>query len=329
MFISVIIPVYNGRATLPHCLNRLQQSTYDAWECLVVDDGSQDNSAEIAQQWGAQVLQTGHAGPAFARNLGAKAAQGDLLFFLDADVLVQPTTLAHLAAIFTAVPHLAACFGSYDDTPAQSNFLSQYRNLQHHFVHQQGDSHASTFWSGCGAIWRDLFWQVGGFDAQRYPRPSIEDIELGYRLRAAGHIIRLEKSLQVTHLKRWNAKQMLLTDIRDRALPWSALMVQNPTAVNDLNIQTSQRISTAVLFLGLFSLAMAPFYKKAGWFTAVAAASLCYLNRPFYHFLYQKRGLLFLLTAVPWHWLYFFYSGFSFLLVWLSHQRQQNNQASE
>lgn len=323
MFISVIIPVHNGRATLPRCLDQLWRSTYSQWECIVVDDGSQDESAQIAQARGARVLQTAHAGPAKARNLGAQVATGDLLFFLDADVLVKPTTLADIVALFTAVPTLGACFGSYDDSPAEPNFLSQYRNLQHHFVHQQGSADASTFWSGCGAIWRQLFWQMGGFDATRFPRPSIEDIELGYRLRAAGHTIRLQKSLQVTHLKRWRAKQLLLTDIRDRAIPWSQLMLQSNTAVNDLNVQTSQRLSTAVLFLGLASAGLGLFCKKAGWGTAVAAGLLLWLNRPFYQFLYQKRGGRFLATAVPWHWLYFLYSGLSFLFVWLSYQCQQ------
>ena len=57
--------------------------------------------------------------------------------------------------------------------------VSQYRNLLHHFVHQHGHAEASTFWAGCGAIRRAAFDAVGGFDAARFPRPSIEDIELG------------------------------------------------------------------------------------------------------------------------------------------------------
>ena len=78
--------------------------------------------------------------------------------------------------------------------PRLQGVVSQYRNLLHHFVHQHGNSEASTFWAGCGAIRRSVFEEMGGFDEQRFPTPSIEDIELGYRLRQAGHRILLDKA---------------------------------------------------------------------------------------------------------------------------------------
>ena len=81
--------------------------------------------------------------------------------------------------------------------------VSQYRNLLHHFVHQEGNPEASTFWAGCGAVRRAAFDAVAGYDEARFRRPSIEDIELGYRLRRAGYRIRLDRDLQCTHLKRW------------------------------------------------------------------------------------------------------------------------------
>jgi glycosyltransferase involved in cell wall biosynthesis len=321
MFVSVIIPVRNGRDTLPRCLQALRQTLYPTWECLVVDDASTDDSAAIAREWGAQVISNPGSGPAAARNLGAQAAQGDILFFMDADVLVQPGTIGHAAATLLADPALAACFGSYDDAPTEANFLSQYRNLQHHYVHQHASIEASTFWSGCGAIRRALFLAIGGFNAAAFPRPSIEDIELGYRLRAAGYTIRLEKLLQVTHMKQWTARQMLTTDIRDRAIPWSRLIMQRKAVSNDLNLQTTQRVSTAVTFCGLGGLFLMIFGVVWGAMLVVAAvALLIYLNRDFYTFLRHKRGLIFMLAALPWHWLYFLYSGTSFLIVWLLHR---------
>jgi len=314
MFISVIIPVYNGGDTFKRCLEALDRTLYESWECIVVDDCSTDDSAALAYAHGCRVL-TGlqrRVGPAQARNIGAQVAQGDILFFIDADVLVQPGTIGHAAATMQAGPTLAACFGSYDDSPTETNFLSQYRNLLHHYTHQNANVEASTFWSGCGAIRREIFLEAGGF--QGYPRPSIEDIELGYRLRAAGHRIRLEKLLLVRHMKRWTPRQMVVTDIRDRALPWTQLIMQAGFAPNDLNLQISQRISTLAAFMGLFGLILLPF---SGWGAApvVAAALLLIgLNSEFYSFLRQKRGLGFSLMAMPWHWLYFVYSGASFVI---------------
>ena len=84
--------------------------------------------------------------------------------------------------------------------------VSQYRNLLHHFVHQQGDPEASTFWAGCGAVRRDAFDAVGGFDDGAFRRPSIEDIELGYRLRGGRATASASTAVSGTHLKRWTLR---------------------------------------------------------------------------------------------------------------------------
>ena len=151
------------------------------------------------------------------RNRGAELARGEILFFVDADVVLACGALRRLAKTFSEQPALAAVFGSYDATPPATGLVSQYRNLLHHFVHQTGNPDASTFWAGCGAIRQKAFERVGGFDARLFPRPSIEDIELGARLARLGHRVRLEKRLRATHLKRWTLGRVLLADVRDRA----------------------------------------------------------------------------------------------------------------
>ena len=76
---------------------------------------------------------------------------------------------------------------------------------------------------------------LGGFD-EGYRQPSIEDIELGYRLKQAGHRIRLCKALQVKHLKRWSVVSLLKSDFFDRALPWTELILRDRRVINDLNL---------------------------------------------------------------------------------------------
>ncbi len=314
--VSVIIPVYNGGDLLRRCLTALQETLYEAWDCIVVDDGSTDDSVAIAQQFDVQVV-TGHrtvSGPAHARNMGAQLAQGKLLFFIDADVLVQPGTIGHAVATMLSNHELTACFGSYDESPCETNFISQYRNLLHHYVHQSSSPEASTFWSGCGMIWRDIFQEMGGFDTSKYSRPSIEDIDLGYRLREAGYSIRLEKLLLVRHMKRWTPRNMIVTDIRDRALPWTRLIIQQGSLPNDLNLQTTQRLSTAVSFLLAAIFIVTPLWPRLLLISLPAIVLLIHFNRDFYTFLTQKRGAWFALKAMPWHWLYFLYSGLSFIV---------------
>jgi cellulose synthase/poly-beta-1,6-N-acetylglucosamine synthase-like glycosyltransferase len=214
-----------------------------------VDDGSTDDTRAIAESFNVTILSLpqGPHGPAFARNAGAQAATHEILFFVDADVLIRPDTLGHIAESFRSDPDLAAVFGSYDENPAAHNFVSQYKNLFHHFVHQRGYSDAATFWSGCGAIRHDIFNRMGGFDAARYPRPSIEDIELGSRLKAAGYRIKLDRSLQVKHLKKWTLGGLVKCDILYRAVPWTKLIFERRDMPNDLNLQLSQRISSLLL----------------------------------------------------------------------------------
>ncbi len=312
--ISVIVPVHDGGQAFCNCLLALTTTEPAPGEIIVVTDGDTDHSRAIAETFGVRVLNTStRVGPAQARNLGACAAQGDILFFLDADVLVPPDIIAQVRVLFGQEPDLTAVFGSYDDEPAEGNFVSQYKNLFHHYVHQTSRQEASTFWAGCGAIYRNAFLSVGGFDAN-YDRPAIEDIELGYRLTRAGYRIRLGKTLQVKHLKRWTALSLLKTDFFCRALPWTDLILRDHRFINDLNLQYNSRISVALTLGFLCAILGAWWWNEFLPAAAVALLLLLALNLPLYHFFLHQRGLWFTLRAIPWHWLYYFYSGLAFAL---------------
>ena len=218
----------------------------------MVDDGSTDNSTEVAGRFPVKLITPGGEpkGPAFARNYGARQADGECLFFVDADVIIQPDTLTRFRETFVSHPEYAAIFGSYDILPQDSGLISQYKNLAHHHFHQGANSEASTFWSGCGAMRTEVFHKFGGFDEARYPRPSIEDIELGGRLIRAGYRIYLDKGIQVKHLKRWTLTGLIKTDVIYRGIPWTELILQEKRLPNDLNVNPQQRL-IAVLSIGL------------------------------------------------------------------------------
>lgn len=317
-FISVIVPVYNGENFLPRCLDALFASNYYAFEVIVVDDGSTDGSAEIGRRKGATILATSRrqSGPAAARNLAAQTAIGDVLLFVDADVVVKTDTLSKVAAIFRHQPEIAALFGSYDDAPAERNFLSQYRNLQHHFVHQNSNPEASTFWAGLGAIRRDVFLGVGGFDCEQFAVPSIEDIELGARLRTNGHHIMLAKEIQAQHLKKWRMGSMVRTDIFCRAVPWSKLILTSQGLINDMNLKTNDRLSAMLVGLSLAVVPLIFWQPVLAILPAAFLLAILILNRPIFLFFHRKKGFLFAATAFPWQLLYFFYSGVTFAFCW-------------
>lgn len=254
--ISVIVPVRNDPALLDQCLRALAASEHPDFEIIVVDDASTDSTLEVAQRHDVRVITApDHAGPAAARNRGAWAARHGYLFFVDADVRVEPGTLARVAEKFRSSPEVDAFFGSYDTRPGAPGVVSQYRNLLHHFVHQAGKQRAFSFWSGCGAIKRSVFLELGGFDTG-YSSASIEDIELGARLRRAGHRVELVKSLQVKHMKRWTLWNMVRTDVRNRGIPWTLLLLRQRKIPNDLNLRYSQRWSAAAAAALLLTLAL-------------------------------------------------------------------------
>ena len=314
--ISVVVPVRNDPGHLRACLESLGASrgAVDR-EVIVVDDASTDDSAAVAAALGARVLRLDRrAGPAAARNRGAEAARGEHLFFVDADVCVHPETLGQVVATFAADPGIDALFGSYDRQPGAANFLSQYKNLFHHFVHQEGSAEASTFWSGCGAIKRSAFLEVGGFDTG-YARPCIEDIELGVRLRRAGRRIVLRRDIQARHLKRWTLAGILKSDVWDRGVPWTELMLREGSLPDDLNLRLAQRVSAALAYLwvaALLAAAWRPLGVGVGAWLGLACLLLLAIvavNRRFYAFFVRERGLWFAVRVVPLHVLYYLYSG--------------------
>jgi GT2 family glycosyltransferase len=322
MQVSIIIPVYNDCRNLSLCLSGLlhaiRQVQPHTAEIIVIDDASTDGSSVVAAQFaGVRVSRLAqNSGPAAARNAGARQARGDLLFFVDADVVVAPGAVHQVLHSFAAKPDLAAVFGSYDARPRAPGVVSQYRNLLHHFVHQHGNPEASTFWAGCGAIRRTVFEEVGGFDAQRFPRPSIEDIDLGYRLRRAGYHILLDKTLQGTHLKKWTLWSVLRTDLGARAIPWARLMLEHGAVPNDLNVKPAQRASVALVGLAGVCVLLAVRWVELLALAGVALAGVLALNWRLFAFFARQRGGSFAGLCFPLQVLHYCCSGLGYVWSW-------------
>ncbi|MEM6259215.1 MAG: glycosyltransferase [Planctomycetota bacterium] len=323
--ISVVIPVHNSAATLERCLAGLAGSTRSPDEVIIVDDASTDASPQISRTAGSAPLRLEPTprGPAFARNAAAVQAKGDVLVFVDSDVVLQPDTIDRLVAPIEQDATLAATFGSYDDNPPAPGIASRYANLRHHFIHQQGAGEAATFWAGCGAVRKAAYDAAGGFDI-RYDRPAIEDVELGLRLTQAGGRILLVPDAQATHLKDWSLTKLWRTDIFCRALPWARLMASGDAPTTGLNTNRSAKASAMAVawatlagLLGVIGLIMAAVAHSTGRLTPVAAALLTSaifaggvwlaLNARFLALLYRRGGVSLALGGGALHAIYYLY----------------------
>ena len=265
-----------------------------------MDDCSTDEPVrKLSRSHGASYMRPSvRLGPAAARNLGADHARGCVLVFVDADVAVSPEPCRPSPPTSNEIQNWPQFSDRTILRHRSQGFFSQYKNLIHHYIHQNANPRAGTFWAGCGAIRAEIF-QRFRFDENKYPRPSIEDIELGLRLQRAGQKILLDKRIQATHLKRWTFAGMLKSDIRDRAIPWSNLILETGEMPADLNLGYKSRLSAAVAML-LAALRCSCRYqcdsekrRCSGPPSASAAGIgvLIAMNHALYRFFEKKRGL--------------------------------------
>jgi glycosyltransferase involved in cell wall biosynthesis len=313
---SVIVPARNAAHTLPRCLTAIAASSRKPAEVVVVDDGgSADGTADVARAHGVRTLELPkRRGPGGARNAGVMASTAPILVFVDADVAVQEDAFELLVGALESSDDVAAAFGSYDTSPPWENVASQYKNLLHHFVHQAAREEAETFWTGLGAVRRDAFLAVDGFDAERYRRSSIEDIELGHRLKERGHRLWLVKEAQGSHLKRWCAGSIFRTDLLRRAMPWTELILQAGRMPDDLNLGLRHRLGVLSVAAALVSLAAVPVSSHAWIPFAMALLGAVAASSDVLSFFARSRGPLFAVLVLPLHFLYLLAAGFGFLL---------------
>jgi GT2 family glycosyltransferase len=262
--LAAIVPATDRPSTLSACVAAIRSADDPPEQLIVVEEPTD-------------------VGAASARNAGAREAVGEILVFVDADVAVHPDAFRRIRAHFEDAPTLSAIFGSYDDAPAAPGFVSVFRNLLHHHVHQTSPGPATTFWTGLGAIRREAFDSVGGLDEDL---DWLEDVDLGMRLTARGAAIELDPELQGTHLKRWSLWSMIRTDFSGRGVPWVVLLLRHRRTSTALNLGWTHRASAATSLVAAGALA-----KRRFGLAALAVAVFVGLNRSFHGSLLRRFGV--------------------------------------
>ena len=180
MKISIVIPVYNSSLTLKECLASIFSSSFKDYEVIVVSDNSTDNSVKIASEFNTNIIELPeNKGPGNARNEGAKIAQGDILLFIDSDVIINNDSLSLIIDKFTS-GKVEAIQGIYSHEPTYESSATQfYQSYLHYYVWSINKKYASTLVTGCFAIKKDIFNKFEGFDVN-IQKASCEDEKFVY-----------------------------------------------------------------------------------------------------------------------------------------------------
>ncbi|MGB7371575.1 glycosyltransferase family 2 protein [Erythrobacter sp.] len=304
--IHAIVPAYRAQEYIGKCIKGLRDAGFRDDEIIVVDDCSPDQTAQTVRSLGIEpVALAENVGAAEARNAGAAVSNADILLFVDCDVVVQSDVRDRVAAFFASASSYSAVFGSYDNSPECRSPVSRFRNLLHRQVHVESRGDAVTFWTGCGAIRRESFEAVGGFDSEQR---MMEDVRLGLKLHALGRKIRLDPAIQGKHLKRWTLSSMFRTDLFDRAIPWTRLLRTRIGRASSyaLNLSLRGRISGIAVAGTLLGCAVAVIQPFVGLATVLGSFGLLiWANRSFLRELLRISGPAQAMLAVPLLWLHY------------------------
>lgn len=177
--VSVIIPAYNAEAHIEKCLLSLRKQTFQDFEIIVVDDGSQDNTLLIAKNY-ARTLQTGYrSGAGHARNLGAREAKGDILIFTDSDVIVPPGWIERILTVMGR--YNVKCVGGGYAGSVGKSFIEEFAASELLYRRRDLRGFVKTSVSNNFACYKKVFFEAGGFP-EHFRAASLEDMVFSFRI---------------------------------------------------------------------------------------------------------------------------------------------------
>ena len=305
--VSVVVPSHNSVSTLRTALAGIRASELarELYEVIVVDDASSDSSPSVAARYADKVVRLtgGPWGAAYARNRGAELARGEIVVFVNPDVLIEPDAISTVLEMF-AEAQVVAVAGSRDETSGAANIVTEYWNLLLRFGERRYAGGAGDLASGFSAVRRATLIEAGMYDEWRFGIGCLEGIELAQRLHRAARKVPISRELQVVHLKRWTVRSVCREVWnRGRVLARSLDYTRTRLAVpSEVVFTLSSAMPAALLVITLVTLAGAFYPSPSGLVKAMAvAAGVLVANLSLYRFYAKARGLAFAISVVPLH----------------------------
>jgi len=306
--VSIIIPNFNSSKTISKCLDAIFSSDYKNFEIIIVDDKSTDNCLETIKNYPVRLIKNKkNLGAAYSRNAGAKSAKGEILVFIDSDVVVKKDTLGRILDDFKKMPYIGAVQTIYSHKCRFKNPSSQYKAMYNHYSFSCNKSKfIPTIASYCSAVKKKVFDKIGGFDANMIKSYS-EDDEFGYRLVAHNYKIYFDKSIEVEHLAYFSMKKTLKRDfkmgkdaiktlLRNKNKEFVNLANKKQFATNiNLNVILSILLSLPLML----SLIILMFYPNAYSFVFFLLLNIMMviINLKFLFFILSKKNVFYMATG--------------------------------
>ncbi|HXX80627.1 MAG TPA: glycosyltransferase family A protein [Thermodesulfovibrionales bacterium] len=294
--ISVIIPNYNSGTTIGKCLEAAFSSTYPDFEVIAVDDCSTDGSIEIIKRFPCILVPFDvHSGASRARNAGAQRATGDILFFIDADCILQNNALSLVANALVGGGN-NVIGGTYTAIPYDDNFFSTFQSIFIHYAETKKNE-PDYIATHAMAINRSLFIKSGGFSEDFLP--ILEDVEFSHRLRRSGHSLVMCPDILVQHVFNFTFTKSLKNAFR-KSLFWTEyslanrdLFTDSGTASRELKANVvSLCISLLLLLISFISVRVMLLY-----LLPFIIGFNVFLSRGLIRAFYQTKGALFAIGA--------------------------------
>ncbi|MCL6471421.1 MAG: glycosyltransferase [Firmicutes bacterium] len=296
--ISVIIPNHNKGTALEKCLEAVFASKYENYEVIVVDDCSTDNSLEIAARFPCKVIGLSeHSGAARARNIGAGNSNGEILFFIDSDCLLQENTLS--AVNQSMAQHsglLTVIGGTYTRLPFDRTFFSTFQSIFVNYFETKNNE-PDYIATHAMAIYASLFKVIGGFE--EHFLPILEDVEFSHRLRRSGCRLVMDADILVQHVFNFSLLKSLRNALK-KSMYWIMYSIRNRDLLADSGTASIElKINGALYIICLIAASLSLLFWNPV-FLVLAATSLItnlLINRGLLAAFYKTGGLLFALMA--------------------------------
>lgn len=302
--ISVIIPHFNMGHTIGACLEAAFASEYRNFEVIVVDDQSADASCDIITQFPCRLIRLPHrSGTSRARNTGALNSTGEIIFFIDADCLLQRETLATVNRVFPRNGEDIVIGGTYTNLPADPRFFSLFQSAFVHYAETKQADAPDYIAAHSMIMSRKVFDAGGGFPEDFLP--IIEDVEFSHRLHRAGVRLKLYPEVQVQHIFGFSLWKSLQNAFR-KTYYWCIYSLKNRDLLTDSGTSSTELKSNVLSFAILVLLTAAWLVLKSPLLISALVTVFLVnmgINRRFLKFLFRSGGPGFALRASLYYFL--------------------------